>query len=115
MYAWRDWLSTRLADEAALAASPCFPPLTRGGQVLDKPVSTAAVTSVIRKRAREAGLSGRWGGRSLRAGFVTTAVELEIPLEEIARQTGHASIDTMVRYIRTQDPFHRNAASRVGL
>ena len=70
---------------------------------------------IVRHRATEAGLAGHWGGRSLRAGFISTAADLDIPLETIARQSRHATLDSLVRYIRTDDPFRRNPVARMGL
>ena len=73
------------------------------------------LTRLVRRRAEAADLDGHWGGRSLRAGFISTAADLDIPLESIARQSRHATLDTLVRYIRREDPFRRNPAARIGL
>lgn len=80
-----------------------------------EPITRETLTRVVEARARQAGLSGHWGGRSLRAGFISTAADLDIPLEAIATQSRHKTLDTLTRYIRDTDPFRRNPAARVGL
>ena len=70
---------------------------------------------MVRRRAEDAGLEGRWGGRSLRAGFISTAADLEIPLERVAAQSRHMTLDSLARYIRRLDPFTGSAAGKVGL
>lgn len=78
-------------------------------------ITRETLTRVVVARARQAGLEGHWGGRSLRAGFISTAADLDIPLEAIATQSRHKTLDTLAVYIRQTDPFRRNPASRVGL
>lgn len=79
------------------------------------PITRETLTYVVKRRAREAGLEGHWGGRSLRAGFISTAADLDIPLESIATQSRHKTLDRLALYIRHTDPFRRNPASRIGL
>ena len=57
----------------------------------------------------------QYGAHSLRAGFVTEALECGVNEIAIARQTGHASLDTLRLYMRSRDPFKGNAAALVGL
>ena len=94
---------------------PVFVPITRGGRLEERPIKPESVTRVVERRARLAGLAGNWGGRSLRAGFISTAADMDIPLDLIARQSRHATLDNLVRYIRHEDPFRRNAADWMGL
>ncbi|WP_367787595.1 MULTISPECIES: tyrosine-type recombinase/integrase [unclassified Stenotrophomonas] len=51
-------------------------------------------------------------GHSLRVGYVTAAVEAGVGLAIIQRQTGHASLDMLARYVRGADPFACDALSR---
>jgi integrase len=57
----------------------------------------------------------RYSAHSLRAGFVTEALERGVNEIAIARQTGHASLDTLRIYARSRDPFRANASAMVGL
>jgi integrase len=68
---------------------------------------------MIRRRARAAGLRDleRLGAHSLRAGFVTAALDAGVPEAAVAQQTNHRSIQTLQKYNR---PAHGagHAASR---
>ena len=87
----------------------------RSGRITETPLTPEALTYLVIRRAKSAGLEGHWGGRSLRAGFISTAADLDIPLEAIATQSRHATSNTLMRYIRRDDPFRRNPAAKVGL
>lgn len=87
----------------------------QAGRIGTEGIDPAALTRIVVKRAEAARVAGHWGGRSLRAGFISTAADLDIPLEQIAQQSRHASLDNLIRYIRSDDPFRRNAADWVGL
>lgn len=95
--------------------SPVFVHVGRSGRITDQPLTPEGLTLLVQRRAIAAGLDGRWGGRSLRAGFISTAADLEIPLESIAQQSRHATLDTLALYIRRENPFRRNPAGQVGL
>ena len=109
------WKGRAQRHGLADAERPVFVPITRGGRLGERPMKPESVTRVVESRARLAGLAGNWGGRSLRAGFISTAADLDIPLDLIARQSRHATLDNLVRYIRHEDPFRRNAADWMGL
>jgi integrase len=114
LHAWRD----RTQDQLGSAWHDGLPVLCRvgrAGRIGIAPITPEALTRIVIVRAQAAGVPGHWGGRSLRAGFISTAADLDIPLEQIARQSRHAGLDSLVRYIRAEDPFRRNAADWVGL
>jgi hypothetical protein len=93
-----------------------FVKVGRAGRITAaEPLSNEGLTMVIKRRMEAAGIEGRWGGRSLRAGLISTAADLDIALEVIAKQSRHASLDSLVRYIRNEDVFRRNAVDRVGM
>ena len=92
-----------------------FVHVRRTGRISEEPLTPEGLTRVVSRRADAAGLDGKWGGRSLRAGFISTAADLEVPLEAIASQSRHATLDSLVLYVRRQDPFRRNPAANVGL
>jgi integrase len=113
--AWRQRMGEQLSD-GFTDLSPCWPGIGKAGRIdPDHPLTPEGLTMMIRRRSAQAGLDARYGGRSLRAGFITTASELEVPMELIAAQSRHASLDNLARYIRLEDPFRRNAADRIGL
>jgi len=110
---WRGRVEQQLG--AIDPAWPVFPGVTRAGRINTKHLSPEALTMMVRRRAQDAGLEGHWGGRSLRAGFISSAADLEIPLEKIAAQSRHVTLESLSKYIRRADPFRGSAAGKVGL
>jgi integrase len=92
-----------------------FTHVGHSGRITTEPLTPEALTLLVKRRAEAAGIDGHWGGRSLRAGFISTAADLEIPLEAIARQSRHANLNSLVLYVRRSDPFRNNPAGKVGL
>lgn len=79
-------------------------------------LSDQSVALLIKRYAAAIGLPAeRISGHSLRAGFVTSAVRAGASLVSIQRQTGHASLDMLARYIRELDPFVCNAHAAMAL
>lgn len=114
MQTWRRQMTTTLGvrfDESL----PCFVPIRGAGGMSTQPIGPASVSRILKDRTAAAGVSGTFGGRSLRAGFVSTAADLGIPVDVIARHTRHATMDNLLRYIRVDDPMRHNAATLVGL
>jgi hypothetical protein len=54
------------------------------------------------KRARQAGLSGAVMAHSLRAGFVTEALSLDLPITKIMDKTGHTTLQSIRHYNRPE-------------
>lgn len=114
LQAWRARVETQ-QGESFEPDGPCFVRVGRAGRIGREPLTGEALTRMLVRRAQRAGLLGRYGGRSLRAGFISTAADLDIPLDLIARQSRHATLDSLARYIRADDPFRRNASARLGM
>jgi integrase len=114
MQAWRRQMETTMGD-AFTERLPCFVPIQRAGGMLAQPLGEASISRILKDRTAAAGVEGNFGGRSLRAGFVSTAADLGIPVEVIAKHTRHATMDNVLRYMRVDDPLRRNAASMIGL
>lgn len=112
--AWRRRMETTLGERFT-PELPCFVAIRRAGGVGTGHLSEASISRVLKERARAAAVPGNFGGRSLRAGFISTAADLNIPIEVIAKHSRHATMDNLLRYIRADDPFRRNAASAIGL
>jgi integrase len=80
-----------------------------------------AVTRMIQKHARAAGLDGkRYSAHSLRATLVTGAStvgvsEKRVSEKRIMDQTGHRSLPLVHRYTREADLFKCNPAAHLGL
>ena len=64
-------------------------------------LSPAAVGKIVQRRARLAGLSGDFGGHSLRSGFVTEAGKQNIPLAAVMAMTEHRAVSSVVGYFQS--------------
>lgn len=99
-----------------IADGPVFRPVRKGGAVSSARLSGHAVASVVKRYAKRAGLPiDSFSGHSLRAGFVTSAARAGEPERRIMRQTGHRSIEMVLRYVRHANAFTDNAAGALGL
>lgn len=104
VHAAKEWLAASEIGQGAL-----FRSIDRSGR-LGRRLHPQSVNLIIKGLARQEGLpSDSMSGHSLRAGFVTAAVEGRADLVSIQRQTGHASLDTLAKYIREVDMFQANA------
>jgi integrase len=98
------WLGASKIDQG-----PIFRSVTRHGALSDTALSSEAISSVVKARAKAAGLDATvYSGHSLRAGLATSAAQAGIPTWQIRKQTGHASDEMLARYIRDGELFIGN-------
>ena len=64
----------------------------------------------LTRLVKRAGLSGNYGGHSLRVGFVTSAAAAKKPTAKIMEQTGHKTQAMISLYTRSNDAWEDNAA-----
>lgn len=96
--------------------SPLFRPVRRGGHIGQSQISGDVINDVIKRRLSEAGMNPkRFGGHSLRAGFVTQALRAGASVSEVQRQTNHRNPATVEIYRRENNPLMQNAVTRIGL
>lgn len=80
-----------------------------GGLVrLDQRITARAVAAVVQRAARLAGLQGNFGGHSLRAGFVSTALAGGANPFQVMERTGHRSVRMLEEYYRPGSAFASN-------
>nr|WP_329955996.1 integrase [Rhodococcus fascians] len=100
-------------------AHRCSGPSRKNGNLGATAVSGAAIHQTIRRRAEHARYNptavSKLGGHSLRAGFVTQGTRNGADGSAIARQTGHASLDSVEVYRREHAPLQGNAVTDIGL
>jgi integrase len=102
----RAWL-----DAAGIKEGAIFRGVDRYGNVAKNRLADRTVARVVQRAALAAGLDpARYGGHSLRSGFMTTAAEKGRPLEAIMRQTGHKSERVARGYIQHATVFVNNPA-----
>ncbi len=103
--ALQDWLQA-----ADIVDGPIFRrvwPRTIGGALSGK-----AVATIVKDRARLAGLEGDFGGHSLRSGFITEGVRRGIPLPALMAMTDHRSVASVIGYFQAGGA-HLNPASNI--
>jgi integrase len=107
---WRETITAAKCERAE--GSPVFVRLD--GQNGARALTDRAIYEVVRKRLRMAGIEGM-GPHSLRATFVTLALEGGAPLHLVQRAAGHADPRTTERYWRRKHALDDNAVDYIRL
>jgi integrase len=106
----RAWL-----EASGITSGAIFHPVAVGSRLMPERLSDRAVALVV-KRSLPAGKDSRkYAGHSMRAGFVTSAANGGASIKAIMRQTGHRSLETLMRYMRDASLFRGNALGSTGL
>lgn len=93
-------------EVSEIADGPIFRPIDRVARISGSTLSGDAVSIILKKRIKAAGYeSSNYSGHSLRAGFVTAAVNAGVPTWRIRQQTGHTTDMMLDRYIRQAEAF----------
>lgn len=109
--ALRTWIEAAGLEDGAL-----FREIDRGGNRLEEGrMSDRAVARTVQRLAKVAGVSGDFGGHSLRAGFATSAVGAGVARELVMRQGGWKSENVMRGYVRAAETFRLNYSAALGL
>jgi integrase len=109
--ALRQWL-----DRAAIREGPVFRSVGRYGHVSRRGLHRDSIGKLLKRAAGRAGLKvEELGGHSLRAGCVTQAAMNGVRGFVIMKQTGHKTVTTLRRYIRSGEIFRENAAAGLGI
>jgi integrase len=88
----------------------------RYGHVSRRGLHRDSIGKLLKRAAGRAGLKvEELGGHSLRAGCMTQAAMNGVREFVIMRQTGHKTIATLRRYIRSGEIFRENAAAGLGI
>lgn len=99
------WLATSKID-----AGPCFRPIDRHGRVNPHALSDRSVANIVKFYAGLAGLNPQsFSGHSLRAGFVTSALEHGADLFKVMDVTRHKRVETLKIYDRRAQAFRNHA------
>lgn len=95
---------------AVAPGAPVFPRVTRWGQVLPGAMSGQSVAEVIERRTKQAGLTTRYQGHSLRKGFVQQAKLAGVSDSAVMATTGHQSVTMLRRYQSTAGLVSKSAS-----
>jgi integrase len=105
------WLDVLGSD-----SGPVFRMINRHGHIAGQRLTGQSISLVLKRMAEHAGLPpADFAGHSLRSGLATAAAAAGVSERAIMAQTGHRSLATVRRYIRSGSLFLENAASPVGL
>lgn len=116
----QEWLE--LAGKSWEVESPVFVEMQRRGrgQALeyftpapDKPISVSGLWAIVRRYATAAGLPDQITPHSMRATFVTLALEAGAPLQKVQYQAGHVDPRTTERYDRSRQAIENPASDYV--
>jgi len=103
-------------DRSGIREGPVFRFVGRYGHVSRRGLHSDSIGKLLKRAAGRAGLKvEELGGHSLRAGCVTQAAMNGVREFVIMRQTGHKTIATLRRYIRSGEIFRENAAAGLGI
>jgi integrase len=93
-----------------------FRPINRHEHMSAKRLTGFAVTKIVKRLAKKAGLPiPQLSGHSLRAGFVTEAKKNGADYPAIMDQTGHTSLTTVHGYNRRKKKWEKPASAKLGL
>jgi site-specific recombinase XerD len=106
------WLEARKINQGNLTAlsEPLFVAVAKGGRLGLRPLSGRAVAMIIKRWAKAAKLDpALFSGHSLRAGFVTEALEHGADPFKVMDVTQHKRVDTLRVYDRRAKAFKNHA------
>jgi integrase len=95
---------------AQITEGPLFRRL--GGPRVGPPLAPKAIAAVVQRRARLAGLTGDFGGHSLRSGFITEGGRQGVALPALMALTEHRSVAQAIGYFQSGAAV-TNPASRL--
>jgi integrase len=95
MIAWRDLLGE--------TSGPLFRRVAFNS-ICDASLDHKIVTRIVKRYAKRIGLEeGKYGAHSLRAGFITAALDKQVPEPTIARHSRHDDLNSIARYYRPNE------------
>jgi site-specific recombinase XerD len=108
----RTWL-----DAAGIHSGAIFRHVDRHGRLLGRQISGRAAAERVKQACTAAGLkAARYGGHSLRAGLITSAIEGGATEHRTMQHSRHRSVHVFRTYVRDLNLFDSdNPVARVGL
>ena len=94
-------------ERAGIETGPVFRRLDRGPAVSTRRLAAGSVAAIVKRCAAAAGFAdvARFGGHSLRRGFITSAARAGADPFRIAAQSRHRSLETVRRYVEAETRF----------
>jgi len=89
---------------------PLFVPIHKGGELINRRLTTQAIFNMLRKRGEDAGVS-EFSPHDLRRSFISDLLDAGADISTVAKMAGHASVNTTARYDRRPEDAKRKAAN----
>lgn len=91
-----------------------FPRISNDGtRIIPKPMSDRAVARIVQARVAAAGYDAvKFGGHSLRAGFLTSAARSGATIFQMQAQSRHKSVQVLSAYVRSAQLFEDHAGKK---
>lgn len=97
-------------EAAAIDEGPIFREVDRHGKVGLTPLSDRSIARILQRAIAAAGLDPKiFGGHSMRAGFITSALDRGEDLFKVMRISRHVKVDTVKVYDRRESGFDDHA------
>jgi site-specific recombinase XerD len=93
-------------EAAGITGGPIFREVDRHGRVGTAAICDRTVARIIQRTCKAAGLDPKlFGGHSMRAGFITSALDRQVDLFRIMGVSRHVKVDTVKVYDRRENGF----------
>jgi integrase len=103
-------------NAAKITEGPIFRRVDRNGIPSRRGLHKDSIGKILKRAAARSHMNVEpLGGHSLRAGCVTQAAMNGVREFVIMKQTGHKTVTTLRRYIRSGEIFRENAAAGLGI
>jgi site-specific recombinase XerD len=100
-----DWMAS-----AGITTGPIFRRMGRGGHVFPEALTPFSIGQIVKRYVKAAGLDpSEFGGHSLRAGFITSAVENGASVFRTMDVSLHRRVETLRGYVRRAEEFKDHA------
>ena len=100
-----DWMAS-----AGITTGPIFRRMGRGGHVFPGALTPFSIGQIVKRYVKAAGLDpSEFGGHSLRAGFITSAVENGASIFRTMDVSLHRRVETLRGYVRRAEEFKDHA------
>ncbi len=104
--AWRAIRGTR--------PGPLFNPITKGGRILDRRITSQSIYNMMERRRIQAGIKP-FSPHDLRRSFITDLLSANVGLEIAQQLAGHSSPETTTRYDKRPEAAKRRAVAKLHL
>jgi integrase len=101
---------------SGITSGPVFRAIDGRDRMTDRPMRPATVGDIVKRYVKRIGLDpALFSAHSLRAGWVTSAIEAGAPIEQLRKHSRHRQYKNVLTYIRHRYAYVSNWSAVVGL